>query len=235
MARKTETADQPLPPALDEEQVVAYLTAHPDLLQRRPELLTRLIPPTRFADQPVVDLQLAIIRRLSQELDQMKGCAEHLITTSRSNMSIQSRTHGVALALLAAGEVEHLLRVVAEDMPAQLDLDIALLAFEEPAHSLPPGMVALPSGIVAAQLGAGDVMLRAERPADPLIFSDAVSLIQSFALAKITIEGRGPGLLALGSRHERTFHSSQGTELLAFLAQILEDCLGRWWTRRSSR
>jgi uncharacterized protein YigA (DUF484 family) len=163
------------------------------------------------------------------------SCAGMSSATTRSNMSIQSRTHGVALALLAAGDVEKLLRVVAEDMPAQLDLDVALLAFEEPAPNLPTGMVALPAGMVAAQLGAGDVMLRAERPADPQIFGDAVSLIRSFALARITIDGCGAGLLALGSRHERTFHSSQGTELLAFLAQILEDCLSRWWTRRSSR
>jgi uncharacterized protein YigA (DUF484 family) len=36
-------------------------------------------------------------------------------------------------------------------------------------------------------------------------------------------------MLALGSRHDRTFHSSQGTELLAFLACVLEDCTSRWW------
>jgi uncharacterized protein YigA (DUF484 family) len=229
MARKTETADSVSPPQLDEDQVVAYLTLHPDLLQRRPELLTRLTPPSRFGQEPVVDLQLAMIRRLTQELDQMKGCAEHLITTSRSNMKVQSRTHGVVLALLGAGDVEQLLRVVSEDMPAQLDLDIALLGFEEPLDSLPSGMVALPSGTLTATLGAGDVMLRAERPEDGVIFGHAISLINSYALARINPSGRGAGLLALGSRHERTFHSSQGTELLAFLAGVLEDCLGRWW------
>jgi uncharacterized protein YigA (DUF484 family) len=234
MARKTETADQGTTPQLDEDQVVAYLNAHPDLLHRRPELLARLTPPSRFESDAVVDFQLAMIRRLSHELDQMKGCAEHLITTSRSNMSIQSRTHGVALALLAAGDVETLLRVVGEDMPAQLDLDIALLGIEKPKSALPAGMVVLPGGTVGAHLGAGDVLLRAERPADPLIFGDAVSLIQSYALARVDCGGIGTGLLALGSRHERTFHSSQGTELLAFLAQILQDCLARWWTPPSA-
>jgi len=231
MARKSETADQGTTPQLDEDQVVAYLGAHPDLLLRRPELLTQLTPPSRFAGDAVIDFQLAMIRRLSHELDQMKGCAEHLITTSRSNMSIQSRTHGVALALLAAGDVEKLLRVVAEDMPAQLDLDIALLAIETPRSDLPAGMVALPAGTVAMHLGAGDVLLRAERPADPLIFGDACSLIQSYALARVDCTCCGTGMLVLGSRHERTFHSSQGTELLAFLAQVLQDCLTRWWTQ----
>jgi len=234
MARKTETADHDNRVPLDEDEVVAYLAMHGDLLIRRPELLSRLVLPSRFPNEPVLDLQLAMIRRLAQERDQMKGCAEHLITTSRNNMSIQSRTHGVVLALLAAGNVEAMLRVIAEDIPAQLDLDIALLAFEEPASLLPLGVTALPPGLMATSLGAGDVMLRAEQPADPVIFGDAVSLINSFALARVNLEGRGGGMLALGSRQERTFHSSQGTELLAFLASVIEDCLNRWWPNSPS-
>jgi uncharacterized protein YigA (DUF484 family) len=234
MARKTETADQENSPQLDEDQVVAYLTAHPDLLLNRPELLSSLTPPARFVGETVLDFQLAIIRRLTQELDQMKGCAEHLITTSRSNMSIQSRTHGVALAMLAAGDMEKLLQVIAEDMPAQLDLDIALLAIERPSEVPPTGIVPLPKGTINGHLGAGEVLLRAERPADPAIFGNAASLVQSYALARVNCGRHGSGLLALGSRHERTFHSSQGTELLAFLAQILEDCLSRWWKPKSA-
>ena len=201
-----------------------------DLLVRRPELLSRLIPPSRFDDDSVVDLQAVMIRRLTEELEQMKGCAEHLIATSRSNMSIQSRTHQVVMSMLAAGDVEKLLRVVAEDMPAQLDLDIALLAFETVAAAdLPPGLVPLSPGSVEGALGAGDVLLRSQKNADPSIFGDAATLINSFALARLAPAGRPVGMLALGSRHDRTFHSSQGTELLAFLAGVLEDCVGRWW------
>lgn len=232
MTRKTESADHEAPLRVDEDLVVAYLGNHPDLLVRRPELLSRLIPPSRFDDDSVVDLQAVMIRRLTEELEQMKGCAEHLIATSRSNMSIQSRTHQVVMSMLAAGDMEKLLRVVAEDMPAQLDLDIALLAIESPAADMPPGsgLVALPPGSVEAALGAGDVLLRSQKNADPAIFGDAATLINSFALARIAPVDRPVGMLALGSRHDRTFHSSQGTELLAFLAGVLEDCVSRWWS-----
>jgi uncharacterized protein YigA (DUF484 family) len=239
MTRKTESADRGgAPQRVDEDLVVAYLADHPDLLVRRPELLAKLIPPSRFDDDSVVDLQKVMIRRLTEELEQMKGCAEHLIATSRSNMSIQSRTHQVVMSMLAAGDLEKLLRVVAEDMPAQLDLDIALLAFETEGGEVPAGLVAMTTGSVEAALGTGDVLLRSQRSADPTIFGDAATLINSFALARIApswteegaaATGRPVGMLALGSRHDRTFHSSQGTELLAFLASVLEDCISRWW------
>jgi len=230
MTRKTESADRDaLPQRVDEDLVVAYLAEHPDLLVRRPELLSKLIPPSRFDGDSVVDLQKVMIRRLTEELEQMKGCAEHLIATSRSNMSIQSRTHQVVMSMLAAGDLEKLLRVVAEDMPAQLDLDIALLAFETPDEAIPAGLVAMSLGSVEGALGAGDVLLRSQRSADPTIFGDAATLINSFALARLTLQNGPVGMLALGSRHDRTFHSSQGTELLAFLAGVLEDCASRWW------
>ena len=230
MTRKTESADREgLPARVDEDLVVAYLAEHPDLLVRRPELVSKLVPPSRFDGDSVVDLQKVMIRRLTDELEQMKGCAEHLIATSRSNMSIQSRTHQVVASMLAAGDLEKLLRVVAEDMPAQLDLDIALLAFETAPDGLPPGLVAMSAGSVEGALGAGDVLLRAQRSADPIIFGDAATLINSFALARIAPAAGPIGMLALGSRHDRTFHSSQGTELLAFLAGVLEDCVNRWW------
>jgi len=239
MTRKTESADRDGgAQRVDEDLVVAYLAEHPDLLVRRPELLTKLVPPSRFDGDSVVDLQKVMIRRLSEELEQMKGCAEHLIATSRNNMSIQSRTHQVVMSMLAAGDLEKLLRVVAEDMPAQLDLDIALLAFETVEGEMSPGLVAMSPGSVEAALGTGDVLLRSQRSADPTIFGDAATLINSFALARIVpgandgspaTAPRPLGMLALGSRHDRTFHSSQGTELLAFLAAVLEDCIGRWW------
>jgi uncharacterized protein YigA (DUF484 family) len=78
-------------------------------------------------------------------------------------------------------------------------------------------------------LGQGDGMLRAAAVGELTIFGDGAGLVNSYALVRLTASGRPPGLLALGSRNERSFHSSQGTELLAFLAKVIEDCVGRWW------
>ena len=229
MVRNSETASPLIDPALTEEQVVDYLRDHPDLLARHPELLGKMTPPSRFAGGPVVDLQHFMIGRLSEELESMRGCAEHLITTSRSNMSVQSRTHEGVLAILAGGDLEGLLRAVTEDVPALLGIDIAVIAFEVGHAPQPACVPVLPDAYVDECLGQGDVMLRAASTSEPSIFGVASSLVRSFALVRLEPKGLPRGLLALGSRSERTFNATQGTELLAFLAHVIEDCLARWW------
>ncbi len=229
MARNSEPANPPTDSALSEEQVVDYVRAHPDLLARNPDLLAKMAPPSRFAGGPVVDLQHFMISRLAEELESMRGCAEHLITTSRSNMSVQSRTHEGVLAILAGGDLEGLVRAVTEDIPALLGIDVAVIAFEQGRDTHPAIVPVLPDGYVDDCLGPGDVMLRSASASEPSIFGAAASLVRSFALVRLEPKALPRGLLALGSRSERTFNSTQGTELLAFTAHVIEDCLARWW------
>jgi hypothetical protein len=231
MARKSEPADRLPPPPASEEQVVAYLQTNPDFLVRHPDLVTRLAPPSRFGGGSVVDFQHYMIERLHDELDRMRGCAEHLISTSRSNMSTQNRTHEAALAILDAGDMAGLARVVADDLPTLLDVDLCTIGFETDAGNpaILPGILSLPVDFLDAVMGVGEVMLRAAAAGDPIIFGDGAGLVNSFALVRLDPAGGPPGLLALGSRAERTFHSSQGTDLLSFLAHIIDDCVQRWW------
>ena len=106
MSRKTETAGHATLPPASEAQVVDYLKSHPEFLDQHCELLARLAPPSRYSAGPVVDLQQFMITRLRDELDQLRGCAEHLISTSRNNMSTQNRTHDAVLSTLAAYDLE---------------------------------------------------------------------------------------------------------------------------------
>jgi len=203
-----------------EDQIIAYLKEHPGFLERHPELIAKMAPPSRFdGENAVLDLQQFMIDRLHNELDQMRGCAEHLITTSRSNMSIQSRTIEAVLTTLDAADMEGLARVVAEDYPGLLDVDVCTLGFEAPEGGealVVPGIHDLPSGLLDQVLPPGDIFLRGATAGDPLVFGDAASLVASFALVRLDAPGCPPGLLALGSRNERTFHHTQGSDLLAF-------------------
>jgi len=219
-----------------EDQVIAYLRRNADFLFRHPELLLVLSPPSRWTSADgIVDMQVFIIDRLRDELEQVKGAAEHIIHTSRSNLSTQARTHQAVVALLEATDVPSLARAVAEDLPQFLDVDIANLCFEPPATLTPalnaPGIRWLAMGDVTRQLGGEDrdCALNDEMPGDPLLFGEGASLVQSSAIVRLmTDDGCPIGVIALGSRHGKTFHTGQGTELLSFLAHVIGACLSRF-------
>lgn len=229
MARKRDEAALPivLP---EEKQVVAYLHAHPDFLVRHPDLLLSLSPPSRWAgDDGILDMQVFMIERLRDEVERVRGAAESLIHTSRSNMSIQTRTHKAVLAILSADTLAELAETIADDLPALLDVDVATLCFEPALVPLPrlvaPGLITLPAGMVARTMGGSDrdCALTEEMPGDPALFADGAALVQSSAVVRLSPGEPCPdGLMALGSRNGRTFHAGQATELITFLARVVE-------------
>lgn len=235
MARKRDDAAMTEPPISD-EQVADYLRRHPDFLLRHTELVLSLTPPSRWPEAgEVVDLHVFMIDRLKEEIDRIKGAAEHLIHTSRSNMSTQNRTHEAVLALLSATDMASLAQVVADDLPPMLDVDVATLCFEATSKAMAklavPGILRMPAGSVEKMLGGPDrdCALAEQMPGDPLIFGDGAGLVVSSALVRVAPGGAcPPGVLALGSRHDRTFHSGQGTELITFLARVVETCARRF-------
>ncbi|MBR9972377.1 DUF484 family protein [Magnetospirillum sulfuroxidans] len=223
-------------PALTDKQVAGYLRLHPDFLLRHTELVTTLSPPSRWpGSDGIVDMQAFMIERLKEEIDRIKGAAETLIHTSRSNMSTQNRTHEAVLALLSSADMASLSQVVADDLAAILDVDVAALAFEECETALPsltaPGILRLAAGSVDRIMGGPDhdCALNEQMPGDPAVFGDGAGLVSSSALVRLSAGGQcPPGLLALGSRHGRTFHSGQGTELITFLARVADTCVHRF-------
>lgn len=235
MARKRDDAalQVPLP---DERQVVAYLQAHPDFLVRHPDMLLSLSPPSRWAeDDGVLDMQVFMIERLRDEVERVRGAAEHLIHTSRSNMSIQTRTHRAVLSILDADTMAELAEAISDDLPALLDVDVATLCFEEAEGPLPElvvaGVLSLPTGSVGRIMGGPDrdCALMEEMPGDPALFGGGAGLVQSSAVVRVSAGGRSPeGAMALGSRHERTFHAGQATELITFLARVVEISVRRF-------
>lgn len=235
MARKRDDAARhiELP---DEAQVAAYLTAHPDFLLRRPDLLLSLAPPSRWGGEDgVLDMQVFMIDRLRDEVERVRGAAEHLIHTSRSNMSIQTRTHRAVLSLLSAENLGELVEAVSDDLPALLDVDVATLCFEAAKDTTPdliaPGILPLPEGAVARIMGGPDrdCALMEEMPGDPALFAGAAALVQSSAVVRLSPGGTCPeGVMALGSRHESTFHAGQATELITFLARVAEISVRRF-------
>lgn len=212
-----------------EDQVVAYLSCHPDFLRHYPDLIA--IPPSRWQAGKVVDLQYFMIDRLREELDSLRDCADELLQTTHSNMSTQERTHQAVLALVGADGFTELCRTVSEDLPALLAVDVITLGLEPDLSLSATPMLSLANGTIDQLLGTHEILLRDNRSGDPILFGETADTVHSDALVRLHPGPNLPqGLLVLGARGADTFHTGQGTELLVFLARVLELCVRRWLT-----
>ncbi|NQV47231.1 MAG: DUF484 family protein [Rhodospirillaceae bacterium] len=229
--------DEGVSDSLSEQDVSDFLSGHPDFLVRNPDILKSMEVPSRWTGDGIADMQHFMMEQLRGEIDNLRDCAQDVIETSRSNMSIQTRTHTAVLSLLSAVNFEQLTRAITEDFPLLLDIDIAAVGFE-PATAksqasnvdfIMPGLRRLNVGDVDRFLGRDqDVLLLSETDDDGTIFGEGAGLVRSSALARLRPGHLSPtGLLALGSRGN-VFSPGQGTELIGFLGRVLERCMDRW-------
>lgn len=226
------------PSGASAEEVAAYLRAHPDFLNQHPELMLILAPPTRVpgeaAGHGVVDMQHFMLRRLQGEIERLKRDQRDLVQTGRGNLAIQTRIHAASLALLSATGFDHLIQIVTTDFAVLLDVDVVMLCVEPSANAVPvvraAGIQVLSAGTVGRLIGENhDVVLRPDVMGDPVIFGAAAGLVRSDALVRLSVGPKTPlGLIAFGSRRVGTFHPNQGTELLGYLARVLENCIRAW-------
>lgn len=239
--------DQPEPPcpgaaaaaparAIGGREVLAYLRDHPSFLERHPEALRLLRPPSRHAGG-VLDFQHFLLERLRRDLGRLRQEQDSLIATSRGNLASQRRVHKGVLAMLRAASFEQLLQIVTTDLAVLIDVDIVTLGIESAASSAPrlpvSGLHLLRAGMVESLLGASrEALLCTDIRGDPALYGGAAGLVRSQALLRLSFGGSAPaGLLCLGTRRPDTFHPGLGTELLSFLARTLEIRVAQWLGR----
>lgn len=212
--------------------VVRFLQDNPDFFVGREALLEAMTPPRRWTGDGVIDMQKYMLDRLRGEIEALRRDALEVIETSRGNMSSQARVHAAVLALIEAADFDAVAHVVADDLPLLLDVDVATLGFEPTGRGAPmPSAAPLREfrpGTVEAVFGPDrQVVLQGEARDDGTVFGAAAGLVRSAALARLRPGPTTPaGILALGSRDD-AFQSGQGTELVAFLARVVEACILR--------
>jgi hypothetical protein len=216
------------------EQVAVYLRRHPDFFDRNPELLDAIAPAGEAHAEGVVDLRHYMVERLRDELAGMSALRDELVVTGRTNLSAQARVHKAILALLAARSFEHFIETLTTDLAVIIDLDVVALGVEQDGEDVTraqtPGVYSLDPGTVDRLVGPGQsIALRETVEGDPMVFGPGAGLVASDALLRLSIGSTTPpALLALGSREPGQFHPGQGTELLGFLARVVESCIRGW-------
>ena len=218
--------------SINKEEVLRYLQQHPTFLVENAEALSALTMPSRELGEGVIDLQHAMIGRLREKVEQTEDVARLLIDNSRDNLSTTSRIHECVLALLDATSFEQLIQIATVDLAVLLDVDTVTLCVESNGSFGVPVQTLrlLPEGAVASYLAPmQSVALNQDISADPAIFDSAAPLIASEALVRLNISTEAPpALLAFGSRDRERFKEGQATELLQFLARVLEKLVRVW-------
>lgn len=224
----------PMPEATA-EQVAAYLRRHPEFFAENPAVLDGLEPPLRDQGSGIVDLQQAMVKRLRAELERVTGLRDELLAVGRGNQAIQERVHRAILALLDARSFEQFVEAITTDLAVILDLDLIVIGVEQSdenfARQPPPrGIMRLVAGQLEAIFGPnGSILLDDEAEGDVAIFGAGAGLVTSQALIRLNISQETPrALLALGSRKPGLFNRGQGTELLSFIARVVESTFRSW-------
>ncbi len=234
-APRTKTSE---PRELTDAQVVRFLRENPDFLERYPQLLSVIRAPERqFQDVDeaggeVVDLQGAMLSRMRSELAKREEQSSELIDASRANLQSQNRVHAAVIAILSARSLDHMIEILTIDLAGLLNVDTVALCLEggivTPTSA--QGVRVVPVGTIDKILDVSrTVSLRENVEGDRRIYGEVAGLVRSEAMLRLSVREDAPcALLAMGSREPDRFHTGQGSELLTFLARILEHSIRTW-------
>lgn len=220
-------------PALSAQDVVEYLRKNPAFLQQNPQAIDLLIPPKNGNGKNVTDFQSFMIKRLKDDKEKVLETTQAIVENARSNMNNQQRIHKVILRLLEARNFEEFIHIITMDLSTMLDTDISVLVVESNGHDIPhittSGIRVLPGGTIDKWMKGQSVLLQSHISGIEPIFGGGATLVQSQALLRVDISmDTPPAILAFGSRDPMMFQDGQGTDLISFLARVVERAFRSW-------
>lgn len=216
------------------EDVVAYLTEHPDFFRRHEQALLDLELPHRAgAAVSLVERQVSLLRERNIDSRQRLG---RLMETARDNDLLFSRTRRLVLGLLEADSLESCARAVLDALRRDFSIEYGTL------HLLTGSSLAWPQGtdtldrasagaVLNGLLGVGRPIVGPLRPQErAILFGAAGEDVQSAAV--VPVGGATCfAVLAAGSTDPRRFHAEMGTMFLEFIGEVLARLLPRFALR----
>ena len=215
------------------DDVVAHLKAHPDFFEKHPELASELGLAPRVQGPGVIDMQQAILKRLRSEIDRLKSERSEIIANSRQNQMVQNRIQAAVISIIQAATFEKMIHVVTHELPELLDVDFITLAIEaaaEPRKLPVRGVYVLAPGAIDAAIGPDKhARLRSHIKGEDAFFGEVARFVQSDVLMRLRVSSGSPdGVMCFGSRNPEAFGPDMATELLFFLAKVLENTIRAW-------
>ena len=212
---------------LEPAAVRRFLSDNPEFLTGDDGLLGEL--GLKVAAGNVVDFGPAVMARVHAAHQREASQRRELEETARANFSAQAQTHGAVIDLLDARNHSDLARRVDELARARFALAAGVIALETEGRS-PAGWRRLVEGQVDMILGGPQRLARMGFVPTALgLFGEGAEHIKSMAMVRMAMwEPSRQGLLAFGSPDPEGFTEDMGTELVAFLARVVERTAERW-------
>jgi len=217
--------------ALSADDVVAYITAHPDCLAHHPDLLAQCLDAAksvtgdRALDQTnIVDLSPVLAVRARDEARRAGLAHKSLLHVAAENMVSWRRLHHATLGLLASTDLAGLCHVISAEFPIIFDVKASALIIESETSL---------SGMVAAGLDVRPAAQIADALKDHTLYlgtpceaGTALMVQAAPSMALIRLPDRLPApvsncVLLLAGKHTTSFQPELGSDLLVLLAEMV--------------
>ena len=217
--------------AISAEDVVAYITAHPDCLSDHPNLLAQCLDTSKhvFSDNAhdqanIVDLSPALAARARDEARRVGLAHKSLLHVAAENMVSWQRLHHATLALLASNDLAGLCHVISAEFPVIFDVEKSALIIESETSASSIAAVGLdvrPAAQISAALHGRSLYLGTPSEAGTAIMGQAAP-----SMALIRLPDRLPDpvsncALLLAGKHTTSFQPKLGSDLLVLLAEMV--------------
>ena len=210
---------------LEAAAVRRFLADNPDFLREDHGLLEEL--GLKVAAGNVVDFGPAVLARVHAAHQREALQRQQLEEIARANFSAQAQIHGGVVDLLDARNHADLADRVDQLAQHRFGLAAGVIALE--GERAPAGWKLLVEGQMDMILGDHGLARMGVLPTALGLFDGRQGEIQSMALVRMAIwEPAKPALLAFGSRDPEGFTPDMGSELVAFLARVVERTAERW-------
>lgn len=214
----------------DDQQLIALLKQHSDILLRHPDILTELqIPHESGAAISLIERQIELLR---EKIKTVESRMRELMDIARDNERLAESRHRIAVNLLGAHDKHDVISIVLDELGNELKAEYAVIKLiSDDAQQLKQR----PELFVAAntrELNVFSTMLKHKNPVcgrsskeqKAFLFGKDAAQVESAAIIPL-VAGADLGLLGLGSQDPQRFHSTKGLDFLRHIGELISAAL----------
>jgi len=211
-------------------EIISLLRDNPDILERRPELLSLLeISHHSGSAVSLIERQVAVLRQQAQtQEDRLR----ELMNVARDNQRLADSRHRLALNLFAAHDLDDVISIVLDALSNELSSDHAIIKLFSENKQRVEQSAGLFVDADNAALKAFKTMLehkntvcgKATAEQKSFLFEDNASSIKSVAIIPL-VAGANLGVIGLGANDSERFKSSMGTDFLSHIGELVSASL----------